>query len=236
MSFTGRFVIVIATAALLSASAASVAMAQEQAVATGSQNVLTESFDGDDQSLMLGGQIDLLGDSTPWLIYVADGHLVMENRQNPKSLHYNDIAWVKYPNAEILTSTENSVISAVVGAQNVGNGGAGILVGSGKAGNYLMFSVDGQGRYHILKKEGRKLRAVHSAKHAAIAVGGPNELTFLWRGANIVLVANGAEITQIPYPRPITSSRRLSGQAGIGLAAFGIGTFTFDSVEIVQAD
>ncbi len=219
----------------LSGAAAEVS-SQEQTATASSQNVIKESFDGEDPSLMLGGQIDLRSNSASWQIYVADGKLLMENRKDPQSLQYNDIAWVRFPESEVITSTENLVISAIVEANNIGNGGVGILVGSGKAGTYLVFSVDGQGSFHILKKDGRKLRSMHSAKHAAIAVGAPNQLTFEVRGAHVVFFANGTEIIQVPYMKRMASTLQSKGQAGIGLAAFGIGKFVFESVEITKAN
>ena len=237
MAIMREFVKVISTAAILFSNASFSAMSQEQTRESGSQHVVQELFDGDDSSLMLGGRIDLSGDKkSPWLSYVADGELVIENRLEPQSIHYNDIAWVKYPESGILESTENSVISVIVEVKNTGRGGAGFLVGSGKAGAYLMFSVDGQGRYHVIRKEGRNARTVHSAKHAAILVGAPNQLTFEMRGANVVFIANGVEIIQIPDSNRKNNSRRLNGQTGIGLAVFGIGTFAYDSVEISQAN
>jgi len=227
---------VFLAAVILLSGASTTVMSQEQTEATSSQHIIKESFDGDDPSFMLGGQIDLRGNSAPWHIYVADGKLLMENRKDPQSLHYNDIAWVKFPESEVLASTENLVISANVEAKNTGNGGAGILVGSGKAGTYLMFSVDGQGSFHVLKKDGRKLRPVHSAKHPAIVVGAPNQLTFEVRGTHVVFFANGTEIIQIPYMKRMANSLQSKGQAGIGLAAFGIGKFVFESVEIAKAN
>lgn len=236
MATMREFVKTTSVAAILLCSATSVAVSQEQADATNGQNVISETFDGDDMSLMLGGQISFNGDSAPWLVYVSDGQFVLENRKEPKSLHYNDITWVQFPDANVLISTENLVISTVVDVKNVGNGGAGIVIGSGKAGLYLFFSVDGQGRYHILSKDGRNLRRVHSAKHAAVLVDEPNQLTFEVRGANVAFLANGTEITQVPLMNRLANSRATNGQAGIGIAAFGIGKFFFDNIEISKAN
>lgn len=214
----------------------SAAMSQEQAGAIGGRTVVAEDFASGDPSLMLGGQIDLDGETPPWFVHVADGKVVMENRLDPRSLHFNDIAWVKYPDSEVLASTEDAVISATVEAKNTGSGGVGILVGSGKAGAYLMFSVDGQGQYHILRKDGRNLRPLRSAKHTAIRAGAANQLTFELRGANVVFFANGVEIIKIPYENRAANVARGGGQGGVGLAAFGIGTFSFDRVEIARAN
>ncbi len=225
----------LSASALLLCSVTLAAYSQEQA-ATSAPEVIKESFDGSDPSLMLGGQIDLLSESAPWIVYVADGKLVMANRQNPQSLHYNDIGWVKFPESNILESTENLVISATVVPNNTGTGGAGILVGSGKNGVYVMFAVDQQGRFHILKKDGRKLRALHSALHPAVLIGQPNQLSFDYKGAHVAFNANGTELIQIPYAGPRANARQKSGQPGIGLAAFGIGEFFFESVEISNAN
>ncbi|WP_282169953.1 hypothetical protein [Ruegeria atlantica] len=193
---------------------------------------INESFDGEDQSLMLGGQIFLNPTKSQWVIYVSDGDLVLENRKNPQSLHYNDIAWAKFPDAESVEATQNLLISAVVESQNDAHGGAGILVGSGKSGLYLAFTVDGQGRFHVLKKDGRQLRTVHSAKHEAIKTDGPNQLSFQVRGAHVLFFANGTKVIQVPFSKRAASSRNSDGGTGIGLAAFGTGTFRFEEVEI----
>lgn len=137
MIFKRTPIMTAALAAMLFSGSAVMAPAQEQAAAIGSQPSITENFVVGDPSLMLGGQIDLDGDTAPWRVDITAGKLVMENRLNPQSLHYRDIAWVQYPNSDTLTSTEDAVISTVVEAENSGRGGGGILIGSGKAGTYL---------------------------------------------------------------------------------------------------
>ena len=236
MVIVNKLIKTVFVATVFSGGISSAALSQEQAQATGNPRVITESFDGDDSSLLLGGQIDLGSDSAPWLIYLADGKLVMENRTNPQSLHYDDISWVRFPGSEVLVPTDNLVISAVVDGKSEGRGGAGILVGSGTAGAYLMFSVDGQGRYHLFQKNGRKLRAVHSAKHPAINIGTPNRVSFQARGAHVAFLVNETEVLQFPYSAKMTNSRQMNGKSGIGLSAFGIGSFYFDDIEITPAN
>lgn len=217
---------------ILAVALSSAVYSQEQAEQTSDQNVIRESFDGDDQSLMLGGQIDFPGAKSAWSVYVADGSLVMENRQNARSLHFNDITWVKFPDDDTIETTEDLMISAVVDADVRSDGGAGILVGSGKKGYYTAFTVDEQGRFKLFKKDGRELRLVHSDKHDAIVIDGPNELSFQVRGAHVMFFVNGTKMVQIPFSKRNTNSRQADGQAGIGLAAFGTGTFRFEEVEI----
>ncbi|MBC7142486.1 MAG: hypothetical protein H5U18_10080, partial [Rhodobacteraceae bacterium] len=74
------------------------------------------------------------------------------------------------------------------------------------------------------------------AKHTAIRAGAANQLTFELRGANVVFFANGVEIVKIPYENRAANVARGGGQGGVGLAAFGIGTFSFDRVEIARAN
>jgi len=156
----------------------------------------------------------------------------MENRSEPRSLHYNDVSWVRFPGASLVESTGDMTISAVVESQNTGTGGAGILFGSGQSGYYLMFGVDAEGRFHVLQKDGRKLVSVHSATHPAIATHAPNTLTFARRADTIAFYANGTEVIQIPVSDKVLRTRGQSGQPGIGFAAFGIGTYAFDTVEV----
>ena len=68
MAIMREFVKVISTAAILFSNASFSAMSQEQTREISSQHVVQELFDGDDSSLMLGGQIDLSGNKkSPWL-------------------------------------------------------------------------------------------------------------------------------------------------------------------------
>lgn len=206
-------------------------LAQDQGDAADSQVVFLETFEDGDPSAMLGGQIDLGGETQPWILHVSDGNLVVENRTTAQSIHYNDVAFVKYPDSSSLESTENSVISAVVEARNEGSGGAGILFGNGDAGAYLAFLVDAQGQYHVMRKQGKKVNRLHSGKSDAILVGKPNELSLAWRGADLAFFANGKEVIKVPYEHTPGN-----GLGGLGLAAFGIGTFLYDSVEFSRAN
>jgi hypothetical protein len=216
--------------AIAVASLSSVAVAQDKTVSR--PRIYAESFDTGDPTVMLGGQIGFGTEVPPWGMHIADGKLVLENRVTGPSIHYSDIAWVKYPDSDVLQTTEGSVISAVVEAKNVGSGGVGILVGSGKAGVYIAFLVDAQGQYHVIGKDGREVRRLHSGKDSAILAGAPNNLAFQRRNDNVVFLSNGVEIIKIPYIAPPEGS----GQGGVGIAAFGIGAFSFDSVEIARTE
>ncbi len=231
-----QFSKVTLVAALAFGSVPATAFSEEQAAVTDGRAAAVENFEAGDPALMLGGQVDLVNQTPPWLVSISGGKLFMENKLEPLSLHYNDIGWVQFPGTDVLASTDGAVVSATVDVKNMGKGGAGIFVGSGKAGTYLFFSVDGQGQYHVLRKDGRSLRALRSAKHVAIHAGAPNELAFELRGANVVFFANGTEIIKVPNENGMASAGRGNDQAGVGLAAFGIGVFSFDDVEIVRPD
>jgi hypothetical protein len=207
-----------------------------QGVTQSGGNPVVETFDGEDLSTILGGQLRQTHNNSPWLVYLADGKLVMENRQNPNSLHYNDIAWVKYPSSTVVDTTQNAVISAVVEGRASSTGGVGILIGSGKAGAYIAFLVDQSGRYHLLQKDGRQLRTVITELNSAIRTDQPNELSFEVRGANLAFLVNGEDVIQIESPNRMPGSRRIDGRTGVGLAAFGIGTFDIESVEISKGN
>lgn len=208
----------------------SIAIAQEQTVAPEDTAIFGESFDGGDPSVMLGGQLDIGMEKAPWVYFVADGALVMENRTEPQSIHYNDISWAKYPDSASLESTEGSIISATVEAQNEGRGGVGILIGSGEAGDYLAFLVDGQGQYHVVRKNGSSVKALNSGRSAAVLVEGSNTLTFEVRGENILFFANSDKVIEIPYTVPG------DGRGGVGIAAYGLGQFRVDEIAISRSN
>lgn len=203
------------------------AIAQDQGAADATESVYLETFDAGDPSAMLGGQIGLESDTQPWVLSVTDGKLVVQNRVSAQNIHYNDVAWVKYPNSTSLESTENSVIAAVVEPRNESSGGAGIYFGNGDAGAYLAFLVDAQGQYHVMKKEGKRVSRMLSGQSDAIRIGQANEVSLAWRGEELAFFSNGVEVIRVPYAR-----RPGDGLGGLGLAAFGIGTYLFDSVEI----
>jgi hypothetical protein len=212
-------------------SCVSAAVAQEQAGSTDTPVVFLETFETGDPMAMLGGQIDLGGDSQPWILHVTDGKLVLENRTAAQNIHYNDIGFVKYPDSSSLESTETSVISAVVESRNEGSGGVGIFFGSGDAGAYLAFLVDAQGQYHVMRKQGKKVSRLHSGTSDAILADKPNAVSLAWRGADLAFFANGTEVIKVPYAHTPGS-----GQGGLGLAAFGIGAYLIDSVEFSRAN
>lgn len=188
------------------------------------KRVYSENFDGADRSLMLGGQLDFTNAKSKWLLTVSDGKMVLENRFNPMSLQYQDIKWVRYEGEGTVSTTEDARISVTVEAANQGRGGAGVLVGSGKLGNYLVFAVGKEGHFHVLQKERGKARFVYSGQSELVNVQGANRVTFAHRDGKVAFFANGKELIAMPY-KPRTP-------LGVGLAAFGIGSFTFDDVEI----
>ena len=200
-------------------------------------NTIIERFDSGDLTTVLGGQLRQGQNASAWYVHLSNGKLMMENRKEPHSLHYQDISWVKYPNSSVVGTTRGAVISAVVeGTPATPGGGAGILNGSGKVGTYLAFVVDNAGFYHLFKKDGRALRLVISEPNAAIRIGQPNELSFETRGAIIAFLANGQDVIQIESPNRMPGNRRLDGRTGVGLAAFGIGKYSFDDVAISKAN
>jgi hypothetical protein len=215
----------------LIAGSGTASLAQEQAETSPAASIFLETFDNGDPSAMLGGQIDLENPVESWVQHVTDGKLVLENRTSANSVYYNDIGYVKYPDSPALEPTENSVMTAMVEARNIGAGGVGIYFGNGEAGEYLAFVIDAQGQYHVLKKHRGKVERMHSGKAEAILVEKPNEVALAWRGASLALFANGTEVITVPYERTPGS-----GQGGLGLLTFGIGSYFYDSVTFSRSN
>lgn len=196
----------------------------------GNELVYREDFSGPDPDTMLGGAMNFAGDGKDWFTTVVNGKLLMENREHPRSLHFSDISWVRYPGSASLTSTDSSRMSVEIEAQNKGLGGAGILIGSGMRGYYLVFAIDGKGRYFVIKKADRKTRMLYSEVSNKIHSGRANEIGYEIRSKNISFVVNGSEVIKMPLGK---IDRKLRG---IGLAAFGLGVYSFDNVEISETD
>jgi hypothetical protein len=218
--------------ALLLGSFGFAAIAQETGGTTADPSRFVETFDSGDPEAMLGGQLDLMAsEANDWDQYVTDGKFVVENRTIAQSVYYNDVSWVKFPDSGALEPTESAVISAIVEARNKGSGGVGIYFGSGEAGSYLAFLVDAEGQYHVLRKQNGKVKRLHSGQSDAILSGKPNEIALAWRGASLVFFANDVEIISVPHS--YTPGR---GDGGLGLAAFGIGTYLYDRVEFSRVN
>lgn len=220
------------TLGLLFGSLWTAAEAQETGGATPDPSVFVETFDSGDPDAMLGGQLDLTtNEADDWDIFVSDGKFVVENRSVAQSVYYNDVSWVKYPDSGALEPTEGSVISAIVESRNKGSGGGGIYFGNGVAGSYLAFLVDAEGQYHVIRKQNGRVERLNSGKSDAILAGKPNEVALAWRGKSLVFFANDVEVISVPHT--FTSER---GEGGLGLAAFGIGTYLYDRVEFSRAN
>ena len=195
-----------------------------------------ENFSGNDISIILGGQIELKDAKTKWLTYLSDQKLVMKNEHEANSLHYDDIQWVKYPGTNVLSSSDGATLAVTVEANNEGRGAAGVIVGSGQKGTYWMFGVDGQGRFHVVQKAGRKTYHAHSDKHEVILKGQPNRISYKFEKINVLFFVNETEMIKVPLGRLKPKGYRNIKLPGIGLAAFGIGSYTFDDVEIKPGD
>ncbi|MEM9716015.1 MAG: hypothetical protein AAF826_05805 [Pseudomonadota bacterium] len=208
-----------------------------QAVLTApSKERFVETFEGNDESLFLGGQVHFNEVNPPWSTYFDEGKYVLENRQEPNALRYIDLPWVTYPESGTVQSSDGSTISALVEASESSEGGIGILLGSGKARSYLVFAVDGKGRFHMLLKDGRQLRRMQTLRHEAVLIGQQNEITFAPRGANIVFFVNGQEVIEIESPNRMPGSRRIDGRTGVGVAVFGLGEYKFDTITIAKTN
>ncbi len=187
--------------------------------------IYREDFEGRQPDLMLGGQIGFDTD-TSWLVSVENGRLVFFNDSNPKQAHYDYIKWVRFEGTDELSLTKDGSMAVTVTPENTGPGGAGILIATGQRGDYWMFTVSREGQYHLLRKQNRKLELAYSGNHEALAEEASNRLAYAFEGNRIVFYANDAEITRVPF------DRKREGHSGLALAAYGLGRFLFDDVEI----
>lgn len=223
--FLQALIVVSVSAGLVSASCAQETTQGQQ---VSKRPSYVENFDGEDRETMLGGQLAFANTNadTSWIETIVGGKLIFESRLQANKLHYQDISWVRYEGENTLSSTRDATIAVSVEPENEGMGGAGILVGSGKAGSYLAFVVDRQGRFHVVHKARGTTRVAYSGKSEHIRVGAANRLTFDRSGDTVTFFANGADVITMPL------ENRDAPQ--VGLAAFGIGVFAFDDVEITK--
>lgn len=91
-----------------------------------------------------------------------------------------------------------------------------------------MFCIDGTGRYYVLNKSGGKVKIAFSGSHAAILPDEPNRVALDRQDDRIVFFANDVEIIQVPV------KNRDGKLDGIGLGAFGKGSYAYDDLKIFQ--
>jgi|GEM_PF-4628788 len=186
-----------------------------------------EDFNTRDLNAVLDGQIVLSDRISPWTIWVNGKNLVWSNISESHSLHYQDINWVRFDAGGEITRLENATVSVTVIAKNNTRGGAGVLVGSGVKNRYWSFNIDDSGNYHVLRKEWRRLAPVSQGSHPAIKRGQPNAVTFRREEGAVAFLVNDQEVVRVPTE----DGRHLEG---IGLTAYGAGSFKFDDLIITQ--
>ncbi|MEM6356047.1 MAG: hypothetical protein AAF844_10250 [Pseudomonadota bacterium] len=62
-----------------------------------------------------------------------------------------------------------------------------------------MFSVDGWGWCHIVKKDGLRVTLLHRGQNRAVSIGCPSDIFFEMRGLHVAFLANGQGLVKIPH-------------------------------------
>ncbi len=192
------------------------------------EQIYSENFDNEDPDLILGGQLTVPPRRSPWKIRFEDGKLIFKNRTKGHNTHLVDINWVRFDGSEKLSPVQNADIAVTVTADSNGLGGAGVIVGSVEHRRYWFFGIDDHGRYHVFRKRGSKLTPVTNGYNVAILQGEVNRVFVDRQQDKNVFFVNDQMIIEVPTNGP-------KGRPdGVGLSAFGKGTYYFDDLVITQ--
>ncbi|WP_417695013.1 hypothetical protein [Roseibium sp.] len=203
------------------------------------QHVYLETFDNKTIDEVIGGRFVEEPTDPTWRdrhakkywSFSTDGHrMVWKNTQHPNSTHFLDIPWVAYDDGLRLFEVNEADISVTVKAQTRGRGGAGVLIGSGMSGYYWLFALDGNGNYHLLRKAGRNLHPATRARHPAIKMGADNRISYVRTEDTHIFSVNGEEVLRVP------NIERRHALKGVGIGAFGKGSYEFDDLKITQSE
>lgn len=191
-----------------------------------SGRIYTETFDGPDDAIMLNGVVDY-GVDGAWSAHIADHSLELTNAADKHAVRYYTTPTLTYPGSKMISRTDGATIEVDVRVDAVERSGAGIVGGFDRhKKDYHLFAVGGDQQVYVMHRVGGKARLLMAAKNPAVKIGGINRLKVSGENGDLAFEVNGALVMVI-------KSAELAG-SGIGIGAFGRGTFAFDTVNIIE--
>jgi hypothetical protein len=181
--------------------------------------IYREDFDGP-QALM--GAVRISADAT-WTVDFEEGQLNFANTRHNGAVRYFDVPTASFPFGDEFT--DGLDFGAAMKVETTQDGGIGLLVGYPNGGDYAVFAIGRGQTYAILHKREGKTRRIADGTAPAIKADGFNDLFVQRQAGKLSFRVNGSEVYAMAEPTLVG--------APVGMAAFGQGRFSVDSLEIM---
>lgn len=192
-----------------------------------SERRYVETFDGPDKAIMLNGTVDY-GVDGAWSARIDDGALELENTDAGSAVRYYTTPTVSYPGSGAVSQTDGASIEVDVRVDAQDRSGAGLLGGfDPRRKDYHLFAIGPNQQIYVMFRENGKARLLVAATNDAVKSGQTNRLRLSSQDDGLAFEVNGVRVITI-------APSDLVGR-GIGIGAFGRGTFSFDNVHIIDA-
>jgi hypothetical protein len=167
---------------------------------------------------MMSGSL-LLGRSGAWSGAVAGERYVLENRQSAKAVHYNFVnVGAKYDLGRV-----NVALTVEAEGQSE-RYGAGILFDYDRAApSYWAFTVR-DGHYLVLRRGPGGMRRVAAGTVDGLELSQPTQLVLINKDGKLNFFVGRRPVVSVHY----TPESGAGTGRGVGLIAFGLGSFRFD--------
>lgn len=183
-----------------------------------------ETFDGPDPSVMLNGVVDYGADGG-WAVRIDDGALELLNTTEGDAVRYYTTPTVSYPGSMRISRTDGATIEVDVRVDADFRAGAGLIGGfDHQKKDYLLFAVGPAQQAYVLARTNGKARILVATHHDAVRTAQTNRLKISREGGGLRFDVNDSHV--------LTIDRADVPGGGIGLGAFGRGSFSFDNVNI----
>jgi hypothetical protein len=183
-----------------------------------------ETFDGPDPSVMLNGVVDYGADGD-WAVRIDDGALELSNTEEGDAVRYYTTPTVSYPGSGRISRTDGATIEVDVRVDAGSRAGAGLIGGfDHQKKDYILFAVGPAQQVYVLGRTNGKAKILVATHHDAVRTAQTNRLKISREGGGLRFEVNDSHV--------LTIDREDVPGPGIGLGAFGRGSFSFDNVNI----
>lgn len=192
-----------------------------------SERRYVETFDGPDKAIMLNGTIDY-GVDGAWSARIDDGALELENTDAGSAVRYYTTPTVSYPGSGAVSQTDGASIEVDVRVDAQDRSGAGLVGGfDRRRKDYHLFAIGPNQQVYVMFRENGKARLLVAATNNAVRSGQTNRLRLSGQEEGLAFEVNGVRV--------ITIAQEDMAGKGIGIGAFGRGTYSFDNVHIIDS-
>ncbi|MEO6396429.1 MAG: hypothetical protein ABIO40_11020 [Devosia sp.] len=181
----------------------------------------TETFE--DAADVFDRDVDL-GVHSEWTTSLANGALVYENTTSSTAIHYFGFGQLRFAGGA-LSNADGAEISALVKVEEATGGAAGLLAGSGRTGDYMVFAIGAGDQFQVFEKKDGRVTLIETGNNTAIQGNTFNTLR---------LTQDDGTLTFLVNDKPVFEAQRSTlAEAPVGVAVAGKGRFAFDDVGIV---